>query len=103
MFDFLYSTAASLTSRLDNPSIPWKQLILTFAVGEFCLETYLQYRQYRVLQRKTIPPQLKNEIDQKTFDKSQAYGRAKAKFGLVQGIWSQIKNIAVIKYDMMPL
>ena len=103
LLDFLYDTAASITSRLDNPTIPWKRVVIGFAVGQFALETFLQYRQYQVLQKKTVPPQLKHEIDQKTFDKSQAYGRAKAKFGFVQGLWSQIKNIAVINYDVMPL
>ncbi|KAJ8608802.1 hypothetical protein MRB53_039487 [Persea americana] len=76
-----------LGAGFDSPTVPWKSLIITFAVGQFALESYLSYRQYRVLQRKTVPPQLKNEIDQATFDKSQKYGRAKSKFGLVSGVW----------------
>ncbi|TKA27742.1 hypothetical protein B0A50_04843 [Salinomyces thailandicus] len=103
MLEILFNAAAALTSRLDNPSIPWKKLILTFAVGEFALETYLQYRQYKILQKRTVPTPLKNEIDQSTFDKSQAYGRAKAQFGFVQNLWSQIKNFAVLRYDLFPL
>ena len=91
-----------LGTGLDNPSIPWKSLIITFAVGEYALETYLSYRQYKVLQGKTVPKQLKNEIDQATFDKSQAYGRAKAKFSFVNGLWSQIKNYIVITSDVYP-
>ena len=90
----------SLAYRLDSPSIPWKPLILTFAVGQYALESYLSYRQYLVLQRTTIPAQLKNEIDQPTFDKSQAYGRAKAQFGFVSGIWSQIKNVITIQGNL---
>jgi STE24 endopeptidase len=92
----------ALATRLDTPSIPWKPLILTFAVGEFFLESYLSYRQYKVLRRTTIPSQLKHEIDQPTFDKSQAYGRAKAKFGFVSAVWSQIKNYFVITQDVYP-
>ena len=91
-----------LSRFLDSPSIPWKPLILSFAVGEFCFESYLSWRQYRVLSRTTIPPQLKNEIDQNTFDKSQAYGRSKAKFGFVSGVFSQIKNYFVIAHDVYP-
>ena len=91
-----------LSRFLDSPNIPWKPLILSFAVGEFCFESYLSWRQYRVLSRTTIPPQLKHEIDQKTFDKSQAYGRSKAKFGFVSGIFSQIKNYFVITQDVYP-
>lgn len=97
--DFLRRLIGSATSTLDNPAIPWKSLIITFAIGEYALESYLSYRQYKVLQRTTIPAQLKNEIDQKTFDKSQAYGRAKAKFGFIQGLWGQVKNYAVIRYS----
>ena len=91
-----------LSRTLDNPSIPWKPLILTFAIGEFCLESYLSWRQYKVLCRKTIPPQLKNEIDQSTFDKSQSYGRSKAKFGAISGVWSQIKNYLIITQNVYP-
>lgn len=92
----------SLASKLDTPSIPWKPLILSFALAEFSLETFLSYRQYRVLQRTKIPPQLQSEIDQPTFDKSQAYGRAKAKFGFVSAVWSQIKNYFVITHNVYP-
>src|ERR1700761_1744878 len=92
----------NLAARLDHPAIPWKPLILSFALGEFCLESFLSWRQYRVLCRTTVPPQLQNEIEQATFDKSQAYGRAKAKFGFVSGVWSQIKNYFVITQNVYP-
>ena len=91
-----------LGAGLDNPAIPWKSLIITFAIGEYALESYLSWRQYQVLKRTTIPKQLKNEIDQQTFDKSQAYGRAKAKYGFVSGLWGQLKNFVVINYDVYP-
>lgn len=91
-----------LGAGLDNPSIPWKSLIITFSLAEYALESYLSYRQYRVLQRTTVPQQLKHEIDQPTFDKSQAYGRAKARFGFVSGIWGQVKSILVITQNVYP-
>ncbi|KAK5110811.1 hypothetical protein LTR62_005522 [Meristemomyces frigidus] len=97
--EIIRSFIRSVAASLDSPTIPWKNLIIGFAIAEYGLESYLSYRQYQVLKRKTIPPQLKNEIDQKTFDKSQAYGRAKYKYGLVTGLWNQVKSIAVIRYD----
>nr|POE63387.1 caax prenyl protease 1 [Quercus suber] len=97
--DFIHRLGAGL----DSPFIPWKKLIIGFALAEFGLESYLAYRQYQVLQRKTIPAQLKNEIDQPTFDKSQAYGRAKAKFGIVKGVWDQLKNVFVITQNVYPV
>ena len=45
---------------------------------------------------------LEGEVSQEVFDKSQAYGRAKAKFGLVSGLYSQIQNYGVIYYDVLP-
>lgn len=59
---------------LDRPGFPWKSLIISFSIGEYVLENYLALRQYRVLQGKKIPKQLENEVDQKTFDKSQVSG-----------------------------
>ena len=100
--DFLRRLIGAAASTLDNPSIPWKSLIITFALGEYALESYLSYRQYQVLQRKQIPAQLKHEIDQSTFDKSQAYGRSKYFFGLVSGAWNQAKNLAIIQYNVYP-
>jgi len=92
----------SLAHTLDNPSIPWKSLILTFTLGEYALESYLSWRQYRVLSRTQIPPALRQEISQETYDKSQAYGRAKAKFGAVSGVFGQVKNWFVITRDIYP-
>ncbi|KAI0997146.1 CAAX prenyl protease 1 [Podosphaera aphanis] len=45
---------------------------------------------------------LKNEVSQEVFDKSQAYGRAKAKFGFYSGLFSQLQNAAFIYYDALP-
>lgn len=61
----------SLAAWLDRPGFPWKNLIITFSLGEYVFENYLAYRQYQVLKRKTVPKQLKEEVDQATFDKSQ--------------------------------
>lgn len=91
-----------LSAALDQDYIPWKTLVITFSVGSYALETYLAYRQYQVLQRKTVPLQLKNEIDQKTFDKSQAYGRAKAEYGFVAKTWILVKEMALLQYNFLP-
>ncbi|EMF09871.1 CaaX prenyl protease [Sphaerulina musiva SO2202] len=91
-----------LGAAIDQDYIPWKTLIITFSVAEYALESYLTYRQYQILRSQQIPAQLKNEIDQKTHDKSQAYGRAKAKFGVVSATFNQMKNIALISYNFYP-
>ncbi|THY60740.1 CAAX prenyl protease 1 [Aureobasidium pullulans] len=98
-----------LAGWLDRPGFPWKSLIISFSLGEYLLENWLAFRQYRVLQGTKVPKQLQNEVDQATFDKSQAshtyssaYGRAKAKYGFVSGLISQVKSLAVIRYDFYP-
>lgn len=55
-----------------------------------------------MLQQPKPPVVLSKEISQETFDKSQAYGRAKAQFSLVSGLWAQIQNVAFIHYDVLP-
>ena len=79
----------------------------------------MSLRQYKVLQQKKPPKSLEDEVSPEVFDKSQvctdmsqamhamlnmlqAYGRAKAKFGFVAGLYSQIQNIAFIQYDVLP-
>lgn len=87
---------------LDRPGFPWKRLILGFSIGQFVFESFLSLRQYQVLQKKKPPKTLEDEISQDVFDKSQAYGRAKAKFGFVSGLISQIQNVLFIQYDILP-
>ncbi|CRK11994.1 hypothetical protein BN1708_002398, partial [Verticillium longisporum] len=91
-----------LARFLDRPLFPWKKLILGFSVGQFVFESLLSLRQYQVLRKTKAPKVLENEISQETFDKSQAYGRAKQKYELINGLWGQIQNIAFIQLDILP-
>ena len=61
----------SLAQWLDRPLFPWKKLVMTFSLGHFVLENYIDWRQYRVLCQTKVPKALEAEIDQKTYDKSQ--------------------------------
>ncbi|KAK7397676.1 zinc metalloprotease [Neonectria punicea] len=91
-----------LARFLDRPLFPWKRLIMGFSVGQYLFESFLTVRQYRILQKPSPPAVLSKEVSQEVFDKSQAYGRAKAKFEIVSGLWSQIQNIAFIHFDVLP-
>ena len=81
---------------------PWKRLIIGFSVAQFLFEGFLGLRQYRVLQKTKPPKVLELEVSQDVFDKSQAYGRAKAKFTLVNNIINQAQNIAFYQFDILP-
>lgn len=89
-------------SLVDQPSIPWKKIILGFTTFQFAFETYLTYRQYKVLQKKEIHPSLKGSIDEETFTKTQSYSRAKARFSVFTGIYSFAQNYFFIQYDILP-
>ncbi|KAI9818095.1 MAG: hypothetical protein M1827_000720 [Pycnora praestabilis] len=91
-----------LARFLDRPMFPWKSLIVGFSVGQYVFEGLLSLRQYQILQEKKPPKALRGEVSQEVFDKSQAYGRAKAKFGFVAGLYGQAQNLGFIYYDILP-
>ncbi|KAL5342606.1 peptidase family M48-domain-containing protein [Aspergillus crustosus] len=91
-----------LARLLDRPLFPWKNVLVGFSVGQFILEGLLSLRQYKVLQRTKPPKVLEAEVSQRVYDQSQAYGRAKAKFGIISGLYGQIQNLAFIYGDVLP-
>lgn len=87
---------------LDRPQFPWKRLVISFSIAQYVFESFLSLRQYRVLQLKKPPKSLEGEVSQEVFDKSQAYGRAKAELGLVTSLLGQVQSYAIIYYDVLP-
>ena len=75
---------------------------MSFSVGQFVFERFLSLRQYGYLRQTKPPKVLEGEVSQEIFDKSQAYGRAKAKFGFVSSFYTQLQSYAVIYYDILP-
>ncbi|EAA32128.3 putative zinc metallo-protease [Neurospora crassa] len=91
-----------LARFLDRPLFPWKKLIIGFSLANYFIEGFLGYRQYQVLKKTKVPKVLEHEVSQEVFDKSQAYGRAKAKFEFFSGIYGQIQNILFYQFDVLP-
>jgi STE24 endopeptidase len=91
-----------LAKALDRPLFPWKKLLMGFSVGHYLFETFLNIRQYRVLQRPQPPTVLAKEVTKENFDKSQAYGRAKTKFQIIDGLWDVVQNLSFIHFDVLP-
>ncbi|KAF2280923.1 CaaX prenyl protease [Westerdykella ornata] len=92
-----------LARWLDRPFFPWKKLVIGFSLAEFAFENWLLFRQYRVLQKTKVPKALESEIDQETFDKSQAYGRAKARFNFFSSVFQQVQKIAILSFNVYPI
>ncbi|KAJ5725695.1 CAAX prenyl protease 1 [Penicillium malachiteum] len=74
-----------LARVLDRPLFPWKNVLVGFSLGQFLLENVLA-----------------GEVSQKVYDQSQAYGRAKSKFGFISGLSGQIQNLAFVYGDVLP-
>ncbi|KAI5779463.1 peptidase family M48-domain-containing protein [Geopyxis carbonaria] len=92
----------TLSVALDRPLFPWKGLIIGFGVAQYVFESYLSVRQHRKLCETTPPKALEGAVTQQVYDKSQAYGRAKSKYGFVSSLFSQLTNIATIQLDLLP-
>jgi len=73
-----------------------------FSVAQYLFEGFLGFRQYRVLCKTKPPKVLELEVSQEVYDKSQAYGRAKAKYGFINNLYGQLQNIAFYQFDVLP-
>ena len=54
-------------------------------------------RQYPLYSKKSPPPALQKDFDQATFDKSQLYGKDKAKFALFSGLYKQTLDSTLLQ------
>lgn len=71
--------------------------VLGFMWLEFVWEAYIGTRQKKIYQTKTeVPKELKNILDQETFTKARLYALDKAKFGSIEGLFSQVLSTCII-------
>lgn len=98
----LSGAVRSAFSALDDDAIPWKTLVLYLILAVYAFETYLSLRQYKVYSYPSPPLSLVNHVDIKTYNKSQSYGRDKARFAFVAGFWGLLNALAIVHFDAMP-
>ncbi|CCE81944.1 Piso0_002625 [Millerozyma farinosa CBS 7064] len=91
---------ANFTSLIREANFSWTDLLTGLTIGEFTFTSYLDYRQYNVLNKKTPPESLKGAIDDETFEKSQLYGREKLKFASFNKLFGLLQSLATIKYNL---
>ncbi len=58
-------------------------------------------RQFPLCSKTEPPPVLAEHFKPDTFVKSQAYGKDKAKFSLVSGLYKQVVDSAFLQYGLM--
>lgn len=93
----------TLAAILDNPSINYKGVAILFLIGNFTLNAYLNYREYKFHDKKEkTPGVLKNVIDAETFEKSKGYTRDNLKMDMFRQAVSLIRDVARLKCDYYP-
>ncbi|KAL4254180.1 CAAX prenyl protease [Abortiporus biennis] len=101
--DFLYSQLAVVQRPLAfvaTDPIDWKLYVQAFSWTVCLFESYLLLRQYPLYSKKTPPPVLANHFSADVFEKSQLYGKDKAKFSLVSGLYRQTIDSVMIHYGI---
>lgn len=64
---------------------------------EYLWETYLTYRQHQVYKKvTTVPPELAENINEETFQKSRAYALDKSYFSMFKGLYSIALSSAMV-------
>jgi len=101
--DFLYSQLAVVQRHLAfvaTDPIDWKLYVQAFSWSVCLFESYLLLRQYPLYSKKTPPPVLAEHFSAEVFEKSQLYGKDKAKFSIVSGLYRQILDTLMIQYGL---
>ncbi|KEP46996.1 CAAX prenyl protease [Rhizoctonia solani 123E] len=82
--------------------INWQGYVLAFSWGVWAFETYLTYRQFPNYSRPHPPTALKSHFTDEVFNKSQRYGKDKARFSLVSKLYSQLLETGMITLGAFP-
>ena len=99
--DFLHSQLAKLQKHLafvQVDPINWKGYVQGFSWSVTLFETYLLLRQYPLYNKTEPPAVLAPHFKDDEFQKSQAYGKNKAKFSIFSGLFKQLLDSAMIHY-----
>ncbi|KAJ8091750.1 zinc metalloprotease [Marasmius tenuissimus] len=78
--------------------IDWKFYVQAFSWGVTLFESYLLLRQYPLYSKIEPPAALKKHISAEDFEKSQKYGKDKAKFALFSKLFNQCLDSAMLQY-----
>ncbi|KAF9483720.1 hypothetical protein BDN70DRAFT_873575 [Pholiota conissans] len=99
--DLLHTQLRHIENRLSfvkTESIDWKLYVQIFAWTVTFFESYLLIRQYPLYSKTAPPPALAEHFDPGVFEKSQKYGKDKAKFALFSGLYKQLVESLLLHY-----
>jgi len=79
------------------------QCVIAFSWIMYAWETYLSHRQRSLYKTTTsVPTELKDTIDNDTFQKSRAYSIDKSIFGFWSGLYSQVEGTLILTLGGIP-
>jgi len=99
--DLLHSQLTAIERRLAWVSvdpIDWKFYVQAFCWSVTLFESYLLLRQYPLYSKTEPPAALSAHISASDFQKSQNYGKDKAKYALLSGLYKQCLDSAMLHY-----
>ncbi|KAJ7302328.1 peptidase family M48-domain-containing protein [Mycena olivaceomarginata] len=99
--DFLHSQLAKVQHQLAFVSvdpIDWKFYVQVISWTVTLFESYLLLRQYPLYSKTAPPAALAAHISAADFEKSQKYGKDKAKFALFSGFYKQVLDSTMLHF-----
>ncbi|KAG8684614.1 hypothetical protein FRC08_013600, partial [Ceratobasidium sp. 394] len=87
---------------ISTDPIDWQSLVLAFSWSVWAFESYLIFRQYPNYSRPHPPAALREHFTDEVFQKSQRYGRDKARFQVVSKLYSQLLETGMIVFGAFP-
>ncbi|KAI0301353.1 metalloendopeptidase [Russula brevipes] len=95
--DILHAQLAAIQRKLafvQEDPIDWQTYVLFFSWGICLFESYLLLRQYPLYSKTTPPAVLADHFKPEVFENCQKYGKHKAKFSIVSGLYKQVIDTA---------
>lgn len=92
----LKSSLARVEALLDNNDLPWMAIIQSLLVGVLSFELVVSLRQLKTYSYPSPPPQLKQHVDQETYEKSRKYGRDKLQFSIFTQVFEWVLSAGLI-------
>ncbi|KDQ52534.1 hypothetical protein JAAARDRAFT_198172 [Jaapia argillacea MUCL 33604] len=103
--EFLHSQLANVQRHLAFVAVDpinWRAYVQGFSWAVTLWESYLLLRQYPLYSLTKPPPVLADHFAQDLFEKSQLYGKDKAKFSLISGLYKQVVDSILLEVGIYP-
>ncbi|KAJ1788801.1 zinc metalloprotease [Coemansia sp. RSA 2399] len=84
-------------------TLPYKEFVLALSWANYLWETHLDIRQRDRLHEVRRPQAISSFISRQAYIEANAYGLDQSSLALIQKLFDQLTNTAIIVYDMVPM